>query len=50
MQIVLRGPSAGYEAEHVARMFFPDGVLAGADCALDDPSLDLIAAVDHAVA
>ena len=24
MQIVLRGPAAGYEAEHTARLFFPD--------------------------
>ncbi len=50
MQIVLRGPSAGYEAEHVARMFFPDAVLAGADFVLEDSGLDVIAAVDHSVA
>ena len=24
MQIILRGPAAGYEAEHTARLFFPD--------------------------
>ena len=24
MQIILRGPAAGYEAEHTARIFFPD--------------------------
>ena len=29
MQIILRGPSAGYEAEHVARLFFSEAVLAG---------------------
>lgn len=23
MQIILRGPAAGYEAEHTARLFFP---------------------------
>ena len=23
MQIILRGPAAGYEAEHTARIFFP---------------------------
>ena len=24
MQIILRGPAAGYEAEHTARLFFPE--------------------------
>lgn len=50
MQIVLRGPAAGYEAEHVARMFFPDAVLAGAYCPLEDPAADVVAAIDHSVA
>ena len=49
MQIVLRGPSAGYEAEHVARMFFPDAVLAGADEVLAEDGPDLIAALDGSV-
>ena len=50
MQIILRGPSAGYEAEHVARLFFSEAVLAGAECRLDDPSQDVVAAVDHSLA
>ena len=29
MQIVLRGPAAGYEAEHTARIFFPGAEKAG---------------------
>ncbi len=49
MQIVLRGPSAGYEAEHVARLFFPDAVLAGADEVLAEDGPDLIAALDGSV-
>ena len=50
MQIILRGPSAGYEAEHVARLFFSEAVLAGSDCRLDDPTQDVVAAVDHSLA
>ena len=50
MQIVLRGDAAGYEAEHVARLFFPGAELAGADCRLDDPDADVVAAVDHTLA
>ena len=50
MQIILRGPSAGYEAEHVARLFFSEAVLAGADCPLDDPARDVVAAIDHSLA
>ena len=49
MQIVLRGPAAGYEAEHVARLFFPGAELAGADTPLEREDLDLVAAVDHSV-
>ena len=50
MQILLRGPSAGYEAEHVARLFFPGASLAGADCRLDDPEVEVVAAIDHSLA
>lgn len=46
MHIILRGPAAGYEAEHLARLFFPGAVLGG-DVRLDDPAADVVAAVDH---
>ena len=35
MQIILRGPAAGYEAEHTARIFFP-----GAEKAEDLPETE----------
>ena len=47
MHIILRGQTAGYEAEHLARLFFPGAVLGG-DARLDDPDVDVVAAVDHA--
>ena len=50
MQILLRGAAAGYEAEHVARIFFPGASLAGADFPLEEPSADVVAAVDHNLA
>ncbi len=50
MLIVLRGAGAGYEAEHVARLFFPGASLAGEVCPFEDETADLVAAVDHTVA
>ena len=50
MQILLRGAAAGYEAEHVARIFFPGASLAGTDFPLEEPSADVVAAVDHNLA
>ena len=43
MQIILRGPAAGYEAEHTARIFFP-----GAEKAEDLPETeDFVLAESH---
>lgn len=43
MQIILRGPAAGYEAEHTARIFFP-----GADKGVEVPETgDFVLAVSH---
>ena len=43
MQITLRGPAAGYEAEHTARIFFP-----GAEKAEDLPETeDFVLAESH---
>ena len=50
MLIVLRGAGAGYEAEHVARLFFPGASLAGEVCPFEDETADLVAAIDHTVA
>ena len=34
----------------MARLFFSEAVLAGSDCRLDDPTQDVVAAVDHSLA